>query len=120
MNLFVLGPETITLKNPIYSLGVFLTRLFVSIIMSVLHYLKKRESRNRPRRTHRVSGVIAQLFLNLGTRTGCVVSITHRQPLPLGKTRYALYRRLGGPRSRSGYVRKISPHRDSIPGLSRP
>ena len=30
----------------------------------------------------RVSGGIAQLFLNLGTRRGCVVSITPRPPLP--------------------------------------
>jgi hypothetical protein len=29
--------------------------------------------------------------------------------LPPGKTRYPLYRRLGGPHSRSGRVRKISP-----------
>jgi len=29
--------------------------------------------------------------------------------LPPGKTRYALYRRLGGPQGRSGQVRKISP-----------
>jgi hypothetical protein len=29
--------------------------------------------------------------------------------LPPGKTRYPLYRRLGGPKSRSGRVRKISP-----------
>jgi hypothetical protein len=29
--------------------------------------------------------------------------------LPLGKTRYPLYRRLGGPHGRSGRVRKISP-----------
>ena len=35
-----------------------------------------REPRNRPRRTHRVSGGTAQLFLNLSTRRGCVVSIT--------------------------------------------
>ena len=28
---------------------------------------------------------------------------------PLGKTRYPLYRRLGGPKGRSGRVRKISP-----------
>ena len=34
-----------------------------------------------------VSGGIAQLFLNLGTRRGCVVSITPRPPLPPGKTR---------------------------------
>jgi hypothetical protein len=32
-----------------------------------------------------------------------------------GKTRYPLHRRLGGPQGRSGRVRKISPHRDSIP-----
>ena len=30
--------------------------------------------------------------------------------LPPGKTRYPLYRRLGGPQGRSGRVRKISPH----------
>ena len=29
--------------------------------------------------------------------------------LPLGKNRYPLYRRLGGPRSRSGQKEKISP-----------
>ena len=29
--------------------------------------------------------------------------------LPLGKTQYPLYRRLGGPQSRSGRVRNISP-----------
>ena len=31
--------------------------------------------------------------------------------LPPGKTRYPLYRRLGGSQGRSGQVRKISPHR---------
>ena len=36
--------------------------------------------------------------------------------LPLGKTRYPLYRRLGGPQSQSGQVRKISPLTgDSVP-----
>ena len=34
----------------------------------------------------------------------------HAPPaLPPGKTRYPLYRRLGGTKSRSGRVRKISP-----------
>ena len=32
-----------------------------------------------------MSAGIAQLFLNLGTRRGCVVSITPRPPLPPGK-----------------------------------
>jgi len=35
--------------------------------------------------------------------------------LPSGKTRYSLYRRLGGPQGRSGQVWKISPS----PGLDR-
>ena len=36
--------------------------------------------------------------------------------LPPGKTRYPLYRRLGGPQSRSGRVRKkLALHQDSIP-----
>jgi hypothetical protein len=43
------------------------------------------EPRNRPRRTHRVSGGIAQLFLNLGTKSGYMVSITPQPPLPPGK-----------------------------------
>ena len=37
--------------------------------------------------------------------------------LPPGKTRYPLYRRLGGPQGRSGR-QNISPHRDQIPGPS--
>jgi hypothetical protein len=41
-------------------------------------------------------------------------------PPPPGKTRYPLYRMLGGPQCRSGRVRKISPQRDSIPGPSSP
>ena len=40
--------------------------------------------------------------------------------LPPGKTRYPLYRRLGGLLGPSGQVRKILPHRDSIPGPSSP
>jgi hypothetical protein len=38
-----------------------------------------------------------------------VVSTTPWPSLPPGKTRYTLYRRLGGPQGRSGRVRKISP-----------
>jgi hypothetical protein len=37
-------------------------------------------------------------------------------PPPPAKTRYPLYRWLGGPQDRSGRVRKTSPHRDSILG----
>jgi len=36
--------------------------------------------------------------------------------LPPGKTRYPLYKGLGGPHSRSGQVQKNRPNRDSIPG----
>ena len=43
---------------------------------------------------------------------GWVVNATPRP----GKTRYPLYRKLGGPQERSGQVRKISP----LPGFDRP
>ena len=58
----------------------------------------------------------------LQTRRYMVVGGQHHAPsaLPLGKTRYPLYRRLGGPQDRSGRVGKTRPHRDSIPGPSSP
>ena len=40
---------------------------------------------------------------------GVGVSPTTRPPLPLGKTRFTLYRRLGASQGRPGQVRKISP-----------
>ena len=61
------------------------------------------------RTARRGSRGIALFFLDHGTRRGWGVSVT---PWPLftpGKTRYPLYRRLGGPQGRSGQLRKISP-----------
>jgi len=40
--------------------------------------------------------------------------------LPLGKTRYPLYRRLGGPQGRSGQVRKILPVPELVPRTVQP
>ena len=46
----------------------------------------------------------------------------HHTPaaLPPGKTRYPLYRRLGGPQGRSGRVRKISPPPEFDPRTVQP
>jgi hypothetical protein len=58
---------------------------------------------------HKGSRGMALLFHDHGTRRGWGVSVT---PWPLfirWKTRYPLYRMLGGPQGRSGQVRKISP-----------
>ena len=51
-----------------------------------------------------------------------VVGGQHHAPaaLPPGKTRYPLYRRLGGPQGRSGRVRKISPAPGFDPRSVRP
>ena len=59
-------------------------------------------------------------ILDLCTRRGEGSASGPGSTLPPGKTRYPLYRRLCGPQGRSGLVRKISPHRDSIPGPSSP
>ena len=47
-------------------------------------------------------------FLNLGARWGGWSKPRPGRSLPPGKTRYPLYRRLGGPQGRSGQVWKIS------------
>ena len=49
------------------------------------------------------------LFLTLALEGGEGVSATARPFLTPGKTRYPLYRRLGGPQRRPGQVWKISP-----------
>jgi hypothetical protein len=61
------------------------------------------------RTAHRGSRGIALFFLDHGTRRGWGVSVTPRPLFTLGNTRHPLSRRLGGPQSRSGQVRKISP-----------
>ena len=66
------------------------------------------------------SSGIALLYFRLLHYKGWGVSFTPHQHLTPRKTRYLLYTRLGGPQGRSGQVRKISPHRDSILGPSSP
>ena len=57
-----------------------------------------------------VSRGIALLFLGPRySRWGWGVSPTPRPPLPPGKTRYRLYRRLGGPQGRSGRAENLVP-----------
>jgi hypothetical protein len=69
----------------------------------------------------RVGRGIALLFHDHGTRRG--VSGQQHALAALyspGKTRYPLYRRLGGPQGRSGQVRKISSPPAFDPGPSSP
>ena len=61
------------------------------------------------RTAHRGSRGIALPFHDHGTRRGERSASRPGRSLPPGKTRYPLYRRLGGPQDRSGRVRKISP-----------
>ena len=63
--------------------------------------------------THRGSRSIALLFHDHGTKRGEGSASRPGRSLHPGKTRYPLYRRLGGPQGRSGEVRKIS----SAPGF---
>jgi len=61
------------------------------------------------RTARRESGAIALLFLDHGTRRGEGSASRPGHSLPPGKTRYPLYRRLGGPQDRSVQEGKISP-----------
>jgi hypothetical protein len=53
-------------------------------------------------------GIAVLCFLGLGTRRGEGSASRPGRSLPPEKTRYPLYRRLGGPQGRSVQVRKIS------------
>ena len=57
----------------------------------------------------RVSRGIALPFHDVGAWMGLVGQHQSPADLPSGKTRYPLYRRVGGPQGRSGRGRKISP-----------
>jgi hypothetical protein len=62
------------------------------------------------RTAHRGSRGIPLPFQDHGTRRGGEGSASRPvRSLPPGKTRYPLYKRVGGPHGRSGQVRKISP-----------
>jgi hypothetical protein len=61
------------------------------------------------RTAHRGSRVIAPPFHDRGTRRGEGSASRLGRSLTPRKTRYLLYRRLGGPQCRYGYVRKILP-----------
>ena len=67
------------------------------------------------RTAHRGSRGIALPFHDHGTRRGEGSASRSDRSLPPGKTRYPLYRRLGGPQGRSGQVRKISPQTGFYP-----
>jgi len=51
---------------------------------------------------------------------GVGVQLHTSAALPPGKTRYPLYRRLGGPHGRSGQVRKILPSLEFDPRTIHP
>jgi hypothetical protein len=61
------------------------------------------------RTAHRKSRGIALLFHDHDNRRGEGSDSRPGRSLPPGKTRYPLYKRLGGPQDRYGQVRKISP-----------
>jgi hypothetical protein len=63
----------------------------------------------RSRTAHRWSRGIALPFRDHGTRRGEGSASRPGRSLPPGKTRYPLCRRMGGPQSQSGQMRKILP-----------
>ena len=66
-------------------------------------------SRYRPGVAQRVGRVIALLFHDRGTRRGEWSAACPGNTLPPGKTQYPFYRRLGGPKGRSGQAENLVP-----------
>jgi len=104
-------------KRKGFSVGIMMAYVKVKVKFTLVHALRFCTCRT----AHRGSRGINLFFLDHGTRWRWVVSVTPR-PLftPRGKTRYPLYRRLGGPQDRSGRVRKILPTPTWIRSPDRP
>ena len=62
------------------------------------------------RTTYRGSRGIALLFHDRGTRRGEWSAVRPGRTLPVGKTQYPLYNRLGGPQGRSGRAENLIPN----------
>ena len=71
--------------------------------------VKVQWSRYRPGVAQRVGRGIALLFLDRGTRRGEWSAARPSRTLPLGRTRYPLYRRLGVPQGQSSRAVKLVP-----------
>ena len=70
---------------------------------------KLKLSSYRPGATQRVGRGIALFIHDRGTRRGEWPAARPGRTLPSGKTRYPLYRRLGGPQGRSGRAENLVP-----------
>jgi hypothetical protein len=92
------------LKNNIQ----FLIQKDLSLVKKVMCTLVQALRLFTGRTAHTGSRGIALLFLDHCTRRGEGSASLPGHSLPLGKTRYPLYRRLGGPQGQSGQLRKIS------------
>ena len=72
-------------------------------------HIKRKVIRYRPGVAQRVGRGIALLFHGRGIRRGEWSAARPGRKLPPGKTRYPLYRRLGGPQGRSGRAENFVP-----------
>jgi hypothetical protein len=99
-------------------LSKFLCNIFIGVriikempgsVASGTRCIKVKCSRYRPGVAQRLGRGIALLFHDHGTRRRWVVSSTPRPHFPPGKTRYPLYRRLGGPQDLSGRAENLVP-----------
>jgi len=80
-----------------------------SNLLCIYDRVKVKWSRHRPGVAQRVARGIALLFHDRGTRREWVVSSTPRPHFTPEKTRYRLYRWLGGPQGRSGRAGNLVP-----------
>jgi hypothetical protein len=80
---------------------------FMSRFIVYTSFKGKRKGKVHPKTGHEVD-VLLYSFFNLGTRWGGWSTPRSDRFTP-GKTRYPLYKRLGGPQDRSGRVREILP-----------
>ena len=90
---------------------VILTGALATLTQTIYTYMKVKVKwcRYRPGVAQRVGSGIALLFHDRSTRRGEWSAARPGRTLPPGKTRYPLYRRLGGPQGRFGRTENLVP-----------
>jgi len=91
-----------------------------NVVRSATRFKRVKFTLEEDTKAQKGSRCIALLFLQLRANGGVGGQGHVPAVLPPGKSRYALYRRMGGPQGRSGWLQKISPPAGFDPRVVQP
>jgi hypothetical protein len=111
-----------TSKEVAMNIWSTVTQFFLKVVRKALNLNSKGKGKGHPRTGHE-GPEVEQMYSSTLSLTSALVRVGGQRNVPaalhLGKIRYPLYRRLGGPQG-SSWVRKISPPPGFDPQIVQP